>query len=104
MTLVAENGMDWVYATCSTTAQSGALEWRKKLKAATLPVFKELYESVASGAEAKRTIDTCSKPDYRQKLAEELKEVRESELWQAGAAVRSLRPEKEKAEASMINQ
>lgn len=103
MPLVAENGMDWMYANCSTTAQRGALDWKKRFKAATLPVFKELYESVASGAEAKRTIDTCSKPDYREKLAEELKELRESELWQAGAAVRSLRPEKEKVEASMIN-
>lgn len=103
MPLVAENGMDWMYANCSTTAQRGALDWKKKFKAATLPVFKELYESVASGAEAKRTIDTCSKPDYREKLAEELKELRESELWQAGAAVRALRPEKEKVEASMIN-
>ncbi|HEY5824169.1 MAG TPA: ketol-acid reductoisomerase [Cyclobacteriaceae bacterium] len=103
MPLVAENGMDWMYANCSTTAQRGALDWKKKFKAATLPVFKELYESVASGAEAKRTIDTCSKPDYREKLAEELKELRESELWQAGAAVRSLRPEKASVEASMIN-
>ena len=103
MPLVAENGMDWMYANCSTTAQRGALDWKKKFKAVTLPVFKELYESVASGTEARRTIDTCSKPDYREKLAEELKELRESELWQAGAAVRSLRPEKEKVEASMIN-
>ena len=103
MPLVAENGMDWMYANCSTTAQRGALDWKKKFKAATLPVFKELYDSVASGAEAKRTIDTCSKPDYREKLAEELKEVRESELWQAGAAVRALRPEKDKMTASMIN-
>ncbi len=103
MPLVAENGMDWMYANCSTTAQRGALDWKKKFKAATLPVFKELYESVASGAEAKRTIDTCSKADYRERLAEELKELRESELWQAGAAVRSLRPEKQHVEASMIN-
>ncbi|MBS1978309.1 MAG: ketol-acid reductoisomerase [Bacteroidetes bacterium] len=103
MPLVAENGMDWMYANCSTTAQRGALDWKKKFRAATLPVFQELYQSVATGAEAKRTIDTCSKPDYREKLAAELKELRESELWQAGAAVRSLRPEKEKVEASMIN-
>ena len=47
--------------------------------------------------------DQCSKPDYREKLAEELKEVRESELWQAGAAVRNLRPEKATVEESMIN-
>lgn len=103
MPLVAENGMDWMYANCSTTAQRGALDWKKKFKEATLPVFRELYESVESGAEAKRTIDTCSKPDYREKLADELKELRESELWQAGAAVRKLRPEKQQVEASMIN-
>ena len=103
MPLVAENGMDWMYANCSTTAQRGALDWKKKFKAATLPVFKELYDSVESGAEAKRTIDTCSKPDYREKLAEELKELRESELWQAGATVRQLRPEKAAVEESMIN-
>lgn len=103
MPLVAENGMDWMYANCSTTAQRGALDWKNRFRAATLPVFQELYESVASGAEARRTIETCSKPDYREKLAEELKELRESELWQAGAAVRALRPEKNTVEASMIN-
>ncbi|MDR1227048.1 MAG: ketol-acid reductoisomerase [Prevotellaceae bacterium] len=93
MPLVAENGMDWMYANCSTTAQRGALDWRHKFYAATLPVFKDLYNSVAIGTEAKRTIDTCSKPDYREKLDAELKELRESEMWQAGAAVRKLRPE-----------
>lgn len=92
MPLVAENGMDWMYANCSTTAQRGALDWRKKFKAATLPVFKELYDSVASGKESQRVIDTCSQPDYREKLDAELTEMRESELWQAGKAVRALRP------------
>jgi ketol-acid reductoisomerase len=93
MPLVAENGMDWMYANCSTTAQRGALDWRHKFYAATKPVFDELYNSVATGAEAKRTIDTCSLPDYREKLDAELKELRESEMWQAGVAVRKLRPE-----------
>jgi ketol-acid reductoisomerase len=92
MPLVAENGMDWMYANCSTTAQRGALDWRKKFKAATLPVFKQLYKSVATGKESKRVIDTCSQPDYREKLEVELKEMRDSELWRAGKAVRSLRP------------
>lgn len=96
MPLVAENGMDWMYANTSTTAQRGALDWKGKFKEATKPVFKELYESVASGKEAKRVIETCSKPDYREKLQEELKELNESELWKAGAAVRNLRPENEK--------
>ena len=93
MPLVAENGMDWMYANCSTTAQRGALDWWKKFRDATLPVFNELYESVAAGNESARSIESNSKADYRQKLEEELKELRESELWQAGKTVRSLRPE-----------
>src|SRR5260221_2795087 len=103
MPLVAENGMDWIYANCSTTAQRGALDWWKKFRDATLPVFTELYESVAAGKESQRSIDSNSQADYREKLDVELKDVRDSELWQAGAAVRALRPEKEKVEASMIN-
>lgn len=93
MPLVAENGMDWMYANCSTTAQRGALDWWKKFRDATLPVFNELYESVAAGKEAKRSIESNSQPDYREKLNEELKELRESEMWRAGSEVRKLRPE-----------
>ena len=93
MPLVAENGMDWMYSNCSTTAQRGALDWWKKFRDATLPVFTELYESVASGKEARRSIESNIKPDYRVNLEAELTELRESELWQAGKAVRGLRPE-----------
>lgn len=94
--LVAENGMDWMYANCSTTAQRGALDWRHKFRDAVEPVFEELYEKVASGEEAKRSIETNSQPDYREKLSEELRELRESEMWQAGATVRKLRPQNQK--------
>lgn len=93
MPLVAENGMDWMYANCSTTAQRGALDWWKRFRDATKPVFEELYESVRSGNEAQISIDSNSKPDYREKLEAELREMRESEMWQAGAVVRKLRPE-----------
>jgi len=93
MPLVAENGMDWMYANCPTTAQRGALDWWKKFRDATKPVFEELYNEVASGNEAQLSIDSNSKPDYRVKLDAELKELRESEMWVAGAAVRKLRPE-----------
>ena len=96
MPLVAENGMDWMYANCSTTAQRGALDWWKKFRDATAPLFKELYECVADGKESQRSIDSNSKPDYREKLEEELKELRDSELWQSGKTVRSLRPENQK--------
>lgn len=91
--LVGENGMDWMYANCSTTAQRGALDWWKKFRDASKPVFEELYSEVAKGNEAQRSIDTNSKPDYRKGLEEELKELRESEMWQAGMVVRKLRPE-----------
>lgn len=93
MPLVAENGMDWMYANCSTTAQRGALDWKGRFRDATQPVFDELYDSVASGKEAERTIKLNSQPDYRVKLEAELKTLHDSEIWQAGQAVRSLRPE-----------
>ena len=91
--LVAENGMDWMYANCSTTAQRGAIDWWKRFRDATKPVFESLYESVATGNEAQISIDSNSKPDYREGLEKELKEMRESEMWQAGKVVRTLRPE-----------
>jgi ketol-acid reductoisomerase len=98
MPLVAENGMDWMYANCSTTAQRGALDWWKKFRDATKPVFENLYEEVAAGREAQRSIDSNSQDDYRAKLEVELKELRESEMWKAGATVRQLRPENSKVE------
>ncbi len=91
--LVAENGMDWMYANCSTTAQRGALDWWKKFRDAVAPVMEDLYESVATGNEARITIEANEKEDYRAGLEAELKELSESEMWQAGAAVRKLRPE-----------
>jgi ketol-acid reductoisomerase len=91
--LVAENGMDWMYANCSTTAQRGALDWKPRFKEAVLPLFKKLYKSVKDGTETAIVIKANSAPDYQEKLDVELKEIRESEMWRAGAAVRSLRPE-----------
>mgnify|MGYP000542094793 CR=1 FL=1 len=90
--LVAENGMDWMYANCSTTAQRGALDWWKKFRDAVAPVFEELYDSVESGNEAQLSIDSNSQSDYRDKLDAELAELRESEMWKTGKVVRSLRP------------
>jgi ketol-acid reductoisomerase len=94
--LVSKNGMDWMYANCSTTAQRGALDWRHEFRKATQPVFDRLYESVASGEETRIVLEANSKPDYQVKLDAELKEMRESDLWTAGAMVRSLRPENQK--------
>lgn len=91
--LVSQNGMDWMYANCSATAQRGALDWRPRFKAAVTPVFEQLYASVTSGEETRLVLKANGAPDYQVHLNEELREMRESEMWQAGEAVRSLRPE-----------
>jgi ketol-acid reductoisomerase len=94
--LVAENGMDWMYAHCSTTAQRGALDWRHRFRDAVAPVFEELYERVVSGEETRIVLEANSAPDYSKRLRRELDEMKNSEMWQAGAAVRGLRPENRK--------
>jgi ketol-acid reductoisomerase len=91
--LVDQNGMDWMYENCSATARRGALDWRHRFREAVMPVFDDLYQSVISGEETRIVLEANSAPDYKEKLDEELREMRESEMWQAGAAVRSLRPE-----------
>ncbi|MBW1960716.1 MAG: ketol-acid reductoisomerase [Deltaproteobacteria bacterium] len=95
--LVAENGMDWMFANCSATAQRGALDWAPRFRDAVAPVFDQLYERVVSGAETKRVLEANSAPDYREQLNKELGVIRDSEMWRAGAAVRALRPENRKA-------
>ena len=91
--LVAENGMDWMFGNCSTTAQRGALDWAPRFRDAVAPLFDELYDNVVTGKETRRVLDVNSAPDYREKLQKELDAIHESEMWRAGAAVRSLRPE-----------
>ena len=93
MPLFAKNGMDWMYANCSTTAQRGALDWMGPFHDAIKPVVEKLYNSVKTGNEAQISIDSNSQPDYREKLNEELRQLRESEMWQTAVTVRKLRPE-----------
>jgi ketol-acid reductoisomerase len=94
--LVGEKGMDWMFANCSTTAQRGALDWAPRFRDAVAPVFDELYQRVKSGQETRRVLEANSTPDYRAKLDRELAVMHDSEMWRAGAAVRSLRPENRK--------
>ena len=90
--LVGENGMDWMYANCSATAQRGALDWKPKFRKAVTPLFRELYRRVASGAETQRVLQSCGRSDYQQQLTKELNTMANSEMWQAGKATRALRP------------
>jgi ketol-acid reductoisomerase len=92
--LIAENGMDWMYANCSATAQRGALDWFKRFRDIAKPVFEELYKKVTAGDETRRVLEANTRPDYREQLEKELKAVANSEMWQAGSVVRGLRPER----------
>jgi ketol-acid reductoisomerase len=94
--LVAENGMDWMFGNCSTTAQRGALDWAPRFRDAVAPVFDELYQKVVSGEETRRVLEANSAPDYREKLNRELAVIHDSEMWKTGSAVRALRPERRK--------
>ena len=94
--LVDQNGMDWMFSNCSATAQRGALDWSPKFRDAVMPVFEDLYSKVASGSETKRVLEVNGKPDYKVKLQAELNLIKNSEMWKAGAAVRSLRPTQRK--------
>jgi ketol-acid reductoisomerase len=69
------------------------LDWAKKFEGVTKPLFELLYRDVQQGVETARVLSTCSAPDYRGKLDAELAEWHNSEMWRAGEAVRSLRPE-----------
>ena len=90
--LVDENGMDWMYANCSATAQRGALDWKPRFKKAVLPVFRDLYQRVKSGRECARVLSSCGRADYKKQLTKELNALGNSEMWRAGKAVRQLRP------------
>jgi ketol-acid reductoisomerase len=94
--LVGAKGMDWMFANCSTTAQRGALDWAPRFRDAVAPVFSQLYQRVKNGEETRRVLQANSTPDYREKLDKELAAMHNSEMWRAGAAVRSLRPENRK--------
>jgi ketol-acid reductoisomerase len=90
--LVDENGMDWMYSNCSVTAQRGALDWRPRFAEAVAPVFEDLYARVKDGRECARVLESTGGMNYREELEKELKQLRESEIWQAGVQVRKLRP------------
>lgn len=92
--LIGENGMDWMYANCSTTAQRGALDWAPKFEKALKPVIEECYRSVKAGEEARISITANSKPDYRAGLEKELSAISSQEMWQAGRILREFRPER----------
>eukprot|EP01123_Difflugia_compressa_P011370 TRINITY_DN450_c0_g1_i2.p1 TRINITY_DN450_c0_g1~~TRINITY_DN450_c0_g1_i2.p1 ORF type:complete len:359 (+),score=72.96 TRINITY_DN450_c0_g1_i2:113-1078(+) len=93
--LIGENGMDWMYANCSTTAQRGALDWYPKFYSATKPVFEDLYKSVKQGEETNLTLKANSDPNYRKNLESELKQIHNEEMWRTGETVRKLRPERQ---------
>ena len=76
--LVDRNGIDWMYANCSTTAQRGALDWNGE--------FRDVLER--GFVDAYRQEHTVS-----QNLIDH---ILGSEMWKAGETVRYLRPENQR--------
>lgn len=91
--LIGQNGMDYMYKACSTTARRGALDWAPEFEAACRPVFERLYESVRTGNETRRALEFGSRPTYRQDFDKETDEVAAQEMWRVGHVVRALRPD-----------
>ncbi|KAG9655679.1 ketol-acid reductoisomerase, partial [Aureobasidium melanogenum] len=58
--LIGAHGMDYMYAACSTTARRGAIDWSARFKDALKPVFDDLYTSVQTGEETRRTLEYAS--------------------------------------------
>jgi ketol-acid reductoisomerase len=55
---------------------------------------------VKTGKETAIVLKANAAKDYGKKLAAELKQMHDSEMWKAGSAVRGLRPENAKKKAS----
>jgi ketol-acid reductoisomerase len=89
--LISNRGMDWMYENCSTTAQRGALDWAPKFEKCIKHLIQECYEEVKNGNEAKRVIDSNSDPNYRINLNQELKEMKDQELWRVAKIIRNFR-------------
>ena len=90
--LVAQNGMDYMYKACSTTARRGALDWAPEFEKACKPVFERLYQSVRDGSETRRTLEFASRPTYRKDFDKETDAIADQEMWRVGHVVRGLRP------------
>ena len=89
--IVKDNGMDWLYNNCSTTAQRGALDWCQKFEDVIKPVITDCYKEVVNGNEARRVIEKNSSPTYRIELAKELNAINNQELWKTAKIMRNLR-------------
>lgn len=88
--IINENGMDWLYANCSTTAQRGALDWAPKFEEKLIPMIEECYQSVKDETEVRNVIEANSDGNYRKKLNKELEEMASQELWSVFRQIRKL--------------
>lgn len=75
--------------------QDGLVEWFSNgfilARNAVDPVFEDLYQKVVTGVETARVLEANSRPDYRERLDDELKQIDQSELGIAGRAIREKR-------------
>ena len=92
--IINENGMDWLYKNCSTTAQRGAIDWSSKFERKLVPMIQECYDSVKNETEVKRVIDCNRDPNYNDSLKEELNQISKQEMWQISKKLKELKQNK----------
>jgi ketol-acid reductoisomerase len=88
--LVLDNGMDWMFENCSTTAQRGAIDWSENYYKVLKPEINKCYESVKSGKEAQISIESNNDINYRKNLQKELDEIKDQEMWKVQKLLKNL--------------
>ena len=89
--LINDQGMDWLYRNCSTTAQRGALDWAPVFEKALKPIIEDCYTKVKNGHEVKKLIEINKDIEYNDKLSKELDDINKHELWVVAKKMRNLR-------------
>jgi len=88
--LISQNGMEWMYRNCSTTAQRGAIDWSKKFEEKLIPMIEECYESVKNNTELNIIMECNKNPDYNVILDEELDTMSKQELWRVSKQIKDI--------------
>jgi ketol-acid reductoisomerase len=89
--IIDDNGMDWLYKNCSTTAQRGAIDWANVFEPKLTDMVQDCYNSVKDGTEIKRIIECNEDPNYKDILQSELDDISNQEMWQIKQHIKKLK-------------
>lgn len=70
---------------------------------ASTPTFERFHQSAKDGTETHKSLGFNSRRSYREDFVRELAEIDNQEIWRAGKAARSLRPDAQNQAVGMYN-